>query len=123
MTDSYGNQGEVEKLRLFSKFLRESFFEQSENSQEPFVEMVRVGDVVYTLFSHQKNEGPSLLVEVEDVDGFRYFVTRWRTPLDSLAEESLSTDPLAGMCSPEGQAWSEGITTSEIKSCESQAGF
>jgi hypothetical protein len=106
MTDSFGNQGEAAKLRLFSKFLQESFSEQSENSHEGSdIETVRVGDVYYTLFCGGDDEGPSLLLEVEDVEGFRYFISRWRIPLDTLAEESLSDNPIAGLGQPIGLVW------------------
>jgi len=81
MTDSFGNQGEAEKLRLFSKFLRESPSEQSDEPQRIVTETIDLEGVTYILTGNSDGFGPCLLIEIEDVDGFRYFVQRWRIPL------------------------------------------
>jgi hypothetical protein len=81
MTDSFGNQDESEKIRLFSKFLRESSSEQSDEPQGVDVESVTIEGCTYILTGNVDGVGPCLLTEVEDIDGFRYFVQRWRIPL------------------------------------------
>lgn len=124
MTDSHKESTEAEKLRLFSRFLRESPDEQSSESQRIVTESIVLEGVTYILTGNTDGFGPSLLIEVEDVDGYRYFVQRWRVPLDDLPGDPDPDIPLVGYHSPSGEAYAHFDDVGRVKvspSCD-QAG-
>jgi hypothetical protein len=53
-------------------------------------------DKFFALVGSTDGFGPTLALEVQDVDGFRYYVQWWRTPLDVPAEVENRLEGLIG---------------------------